>query len=132
VADFAEETSTAYRPHRYQFDDIDIILLDGIFLLKREHRAHFDMTFWVDCSFETALARALERGQEGLPPEETVHAYQTIYFPAQRIHFIRDDPRRAADMIIPNDPRLTVVAPACVTPPPSKGDDGIAPVPGGA
>jgi uridine kinase len=132
VADFAEETATAYRPHQYQFDDVDIILLEGIFLLKRAHRRHFDIALWVDCSFETARERALRRGQEGLPADETIRAYETIYFPAQRIHFVRDDPRRAAHLIIPNDPRLTVAGPSSGGRPPSTAGDGNAPAPGGA
>jgi uridine kinase len=52
------------------------------------------------------LERALARGQERLPPEATIHAYQTIYFPAQELHFTRDNPRNAATAILPNDPRL--------------------------
>jgi uridine kinase len=110
VADFAEETAIAYRPHRYHFEDIDTIVVEGIYLYKRAYRAYFDLAFWVDCTFETALARALRRGQEGLPPDETIRAYQTIYFPASRIHFARDDPRASADFIIPNDPRLMTAA----------------------
>ena len=106
VADFAEETSTKYRKQAYEFEDVDIIVLEGIYLLKRAIRAHFDLTFWVDCTFETALGRALQRGQEGLPAAETVRAYQTIYFPAQHIHLAKDNPRAAADLIIKNDARL--------------------------
>jgi uridine kinase len=52
------------------------------------------------------LERALARGQEGLPPEDTIRAYHTIYFPAQEIHFQRDDPKTAATLVINNDPRL--------------------------
>jgi uridine kinase len=110
VADIAEETATEYRRHTYQFEDIDIIVLEGIYLLKRAYRSTFDLALWVDCSFETALERALQRGQEGLSLAETIRAYQTIYFPAQRIHFARDNPRSAADLIVPNDARLEGVA----------------------
>ncbi|HEU0007994.1 MAG TPA: uridine kinase [Terriglobia bacterium] len=106
VADFAEESATEYRKQVYDFEDVDIIVLEGIYLLKRALCAHFDLTFWVDCTFETALGRALQRGQEGLPAAETVRAYETIFFPAQRIHFAKDNPRAAADLIINNDPRL--------------------------
>jgi uridine kinase len=106
VMEYAEETATTYRPHTYAFEEIDIIVMEGIFLFKRAYRGQFDLTCWIDCSFETALERALERGQEGLPPEETVRAYETIYFPAQRIHFERDTPREGAMEILPNDPRL--------------------------
>jgi uridine kinase len=101
--DFAEETATAFRKHRYVFRDIDVVLLEGIFLLKQAYRHHFDLTIWVDCSFETALQRAINRGQEGLPPAGTIRAFETIYFPAQRIHLARDNPREAADIVSTND-----------------------------
>jgi uridine kinase len=61
----------------------------------------------VDCTFETALERAVSRGQEGLSPDDTVRAYRTLYFPAQEIHLERDEPRAAATAIICNDPRLS-------------------------
>jgi len=104
--DYAEETATEYRRHLYEFADIEVIVLEGIYLLKRAFRAHYDLAVWVECSFETALERAIARAQESLPPEETVRAYRTIYFPAQEIHFQRDDPRGAATVIVNNDPRL--------------------------
>src|SRR5262249_20829877 len=91
-------------PHTYDFQDVEVILLEGIFLLKRELRREYDLAFWVECSFETALERALARNQEGLPTEEIVRDYHTIYFPAERIHLDRDDPRASVDGIIPNDP----------------------------
>jgi uridine kinase len=91
------------RKHSYEFRRIDIVLLEGIFILKRGYREHFDLTAWVECPFDIALERAIERGQEGLRPAETIRAFSTIYFPAQRIHFDRDNPQTAADFIIQND-----------------------------
>jgi uridine kinase len=102
-SDFTEETATTFRKHRYAFRSIDIILLEGIFLFKRMYRDHFDLKVWIDCSFATALRRAMARRQEGLPPQEAKRAFETIYFPAQRIHLNRDDPRREADLILHND-----------------------------
>jgi uridine kinase len=106
VSRFVEETATRYRPQLYDFHDIDVVLLEGIFIFKRAYRPHFDLAVWVDCTFDTALERALERAQEGLPPAETRAAYEAIYFPAQRLHLERDDPRNSADLIMANDPRL--------------------------
>lgn len=106
VADFAEETAKRYRKHTYSFKNPDVVLVEGIFLFKSEYRKLFDLAIWVDCSFSTALARALERKQEGLPLALTLRAYDTIYFPAQRIHFEKDHPREAADLIFANDPYL--------------------------
>lgn len=103
TADLAEETATEFREHNYLFDDIDIILLEGIFLFKKPYADLFDLRIWVDCSFETALSRAIVRSQEGLPTEETIAAYSTIYFPAQRLHFWLDSPREVSDLILQND-----------------------------
>lgn len=103
VADCGDPKAIVHRKHHYVFDRIDIVLLEGIFLFKREYRDQFDLKVWVDCSFETALRRAIARGQEGLPPEETRRAFETIYFPAQRIHLARDCPVDAVDLILAND-----------------------------
>src|SRR6266700_5447914 len=102
-SDFAEETATTFRKHCYAFRNIDIVLLEGIFLFKPAYRRHFDLKVWIDCSFATALRRAMARGQEGLPPQEAKRAFETIYFPAQRIHLARDNPRKAADIVFTNE-----------------------------
>jgi uridine kinase len=90
----AEETASAYYQHLYTFHDVDVIILEGIYLLKRVFRSYYDLAFWVECCFETALIRALRRGQEGLPLDETIRAYRTIYFPARYTHFALDAPNR--------------------------------------
>jgi len=99
-----EETATAYQRRVHAYDDIDVIVLEGIFLLKPELRGYYDLSVWIECGFATALARAVPRAQEGLSPQDTIRVYETTYFPAQRIHFARDDPRRAATLIVDNDP----------------------------
>jgi uridine kinase len=106
VADYTDETALGYRRHLYEFRDVDVILLEGILLLKQAYRPRYDLSFWIDCTFETALERAISRAQEGLTAAETVRAYETIYFPAQRIHLDRDWPRSMAHLW-PNDPRLS-------------------------
>ena len=71
---------------------------------------HYDYSVWVNCTFETAMERAIARAQEGLSPSDTTAAYQGIYFPAQRIHFFEDDPVSAATVILNNDHRLDASA----------------------
>jgi uridine kinase len=93
-------------PATYEFADIDVIVLEGAYLLKRQYRDHYDLSVWIECTFETALERALRRNQEGQSEAEIRHDYATIYFPAQELHFARDDPRGYADYILNNDPRL--------------------------
>lgn len=103
VADFVEETASDYRKHTYDFKDVSVVLVEGIFLFKPQYRRYFDLTIWIDCSFPTALARAINRAQEGLSPANTIAAYDTIYFPAQRIHLAQDKPREHADLIYENN-----------------------------
>jgi uridine kinase len=91
--------------HELRLADVDVLLLDGIFLLKRELRDRYDFSVWVDCSFETALERAIARNQEGLSEEEIVRDYSTIYFAAQELHMRLDDPRSHADLVVSSDPR---------------------------
>jgi uridine kinase len=105
-ADLAEETANTYHKYVYEFRDIDVILLEGVYLLKRAFTAYYDFSIWLECTFETALERAIARAQEGLPLGETVKAYHEIYFPAERIHFERADPKGAATIVLANDPRL--------------------------
>jgi uridine kinase len=102
VADFTEETASAYRKHLYSFENVDVVLLEGIFLFKRELRQRYDFRLWIDCSFETALERAIARSQEGLAASATIAAYENIYFPAERVHFERDAPRDGADLVYAN------------------------------
>lgn len=102
-ADFVEETASDYRKHTYDYRDVSVALIEGIFLFKAQYRKYFDLAIWVDCSFPTALARAIDRAQEGLSPANTIAAYDTIYFPAQRIHLAQDKPRENADLIFEND-----------------------------
>ena len=103
VADFVEETASQYRKHTYDVKNVSVVLVEGIFLFKPQYRKYFDLTIWIDCSFPTALARAIARAQEGLSAANTIAAYETIYFPAQRIHLTRDKPRENADLIFEND-----------------------------
>jgi len=102
-ADVVEEIASNYRNHTYHFRDVPVVLVEGIFLFKPQYRKYFDLAIWIDCSFPTALVRAIDRAQEGLSPANTIAAYERIYFPAQRIHLDQDKPRENADLIFEND-----------------------------
>lgn len=95
-----------FYPRQYRFENVDVVLLEGTFLLKHEFVQRYDLRFWVACSFETALGRAHVRNQEGLTREELERDYRRICFPAQRLHFERDKPRLCSDVVVVNDPLL--------------------------
>ncbi|MGK7942389.1 MAG: uridine kinase [Crocosphaera sp.] len=101
--DLIDLKTDKFYSYTYDLQDIDIIIFEGIFLFKEPFIKEYDLTLWIDCSFETALKRALLRGQEGLTEEQTIHDYETIYFVAQAIHSKQDNPREVASLIIHND-----------------------------
>jgi uridine kinase len=84
---------------RYNFRDVDVVLVEGIFLLRRDLRERYDLSIWLECTLQTALARALRR-KEGLEEDELRHDYRQVYFAAQRVHLSRDEPKQAADLVL--------------------------------
>ena len=96
--------------HTFHYEDVDIVILEGIFIFKQQYQHHFDFRCWVECPFDVALERALRRNQEGLSQQSLIHAYETIYFPAQRLHFAADRPFDGVDFVFHNaddDAQLT-------------------------
>jgi hypothetical protein len=57
--------TAVYRTYCPGVITIDVPLLEGIYLLKRAFQRYYDVSIWIACSLETALQRALARGQEG-------------------------------------------------------------------
>lgn len=92
-----------YDEFDYRYEDVDVVLLEGIFLLQPRFDVLYDLCLWVDCSFESALRRALSRNVERLPPDRLRADYLTIYHAAQRHHIAVDAPRARADFTIAND-----------------------------
>ncbi len=87
----------------YDYKDIDFLFVEGILLFKKRFLLHYDFKIWIDCSFETGLKRAIQRNVENLDEARLIHDYDTYYYAAQQLHFERDDPQKAADVIFCND-----------------------------
>lgn len=95
-----------YLPLRFDHESIDVILLEGIFLFKKQYQGRFDLRVWIDCSFETAMRRAIRRNQEQIHESEIRRDYEVIYYPAQRLHFKKDKPQVCAEVTIRNDDQI--------------------------
>lgn len=92
-----------YYPLVYDYPAPDLIILEGILLFKSGYLPFYDVKIWIQCSFETALQRALDRNTENLEPGQLFHDYEIYYHAAQRLHFRRDKPWEKADIIFNND-----------------------------
>jgi uridine kinase len=98
-----------YFDFTFDFQNIDILLIDAIFLFQQRFLKHYDLKLWIDCSFETGLKRAINRNVERLSNEKLTEDYQTYYYPAQRYHFQKDNPRQLSHLIYCNDKLLGTV-----------------------
>jgi uridine kinase len=84
--------------------DDAILLLDGVFLLRPELRAHWDYRIFVEASFATTVARARSRDLALFGSEdEVVRRYTQRYVPGQRLYLAEARPTAIADAIIAND-----------------------------
>lgn len=73
---------------------VGIVLIEGVFAIRRELFSHFDFSVWVECSLKTRVKRALARDGEiaralwekdWLPMEDK---YMKVYDPKSYAHFI--------------------------------------------
>ena len=92
-----------YFDHQFSYQNIDILLLEGIFLFQKRFLERYDLKIWIDCSFETGLKRAMRRNIEKLSEERLVKDYETYYYPARRYHFEKDNPKSLSNIIYCND-----------------------------
>jgi uridine kinase len=82
----------------------DILLFDGIFLLRPELASIWDFSIFLDVNFEMALQRAFQRD---LPlfasPHAILNRYQKRYFPAQQHYLQVHTPVSRANVVIDNN-----------------------------
>jgi len=95
----------ADRDYDFTFNckEIDVLFIEAIFLFQEKYLDYYDYKTWVECSFETALKRAIQRNVEKLEEEKLIQDYNTYYYAAQRYHFEKDNPKAHADFICCND-----------------------------
>ncbi len=81
-----------------------ILLLDGVFLLRPELAGCWDFTIFIQVSFETVLARVVERDRELIGSAQAViERYNKRYIPAQRFYLETCRPAERADIVVIND-----------------------------
>ena len=77
----------------------DIVLVEGVFLLRKELFHWWDLTIWVDVDTSVIMNRAIERDKEYFGDEKTVRrVYESRCLPAQDYHIQRDLPKQKADI----------------------------------
>jgi phosphoglycolate phosphatase-like HAD superfamily hydrolase/uridine kinase len=98
------ETDSYRNIRSYSISPNTIVLLEGVFLFRKELSSYLDYYVYLDISFEECLKRGLERaGKE--------ERYRTKYIPAHKKYLAEYPPSEYADIIIDNStweyPRIT-------------------------
>lgn len=83
--------------------DNAILVLDGVFLMRRELIDLWDLSVFVAVPFAETQRRAVTRDQVLLGDEEAVrHRYAVRYVPGQQLYYGRAHPQEKADVVIDN------------------------------
>ena len=87
------------RTVEYDFNNIDIILIEGVYLLQEAYLDLYDYTCWVESDYDAAFARLagqtnIEQSQEAL-----VNLFELLIKPAGQYHIYTDDPQGHAKSI---------------------------------
>lgn len=101
---FDFRTNTTMRADTAHAAQDAVLLLDGIFLMRPELAGYWDFTIFVQVTFETVLARVIQRDTAYLGDEQAiVRRYRQRYIPAQQRYLETCCPAERADIVIGND-----------------------------
>ncbi|HEU6440016.1 MAG TPA: hypothetical protein VFC12_06215 [Terriglobales bacterium] len=102
VFDFRTDTPVATRVETAPANTI--LVLDGVFLLRRELIDLWEFSVFVAVTFAETQRRAAARDVALLGSEEAVrHRYAVRYVPGQQLYYGRAHPQRKADVVIDNE-----------------------------
>lgn len=75
---------------------VGVIIVEGVFLQRKEWRNFFHYMVYLDCSRETRFLRESEETQKNLPK------FQSRYWKAEEYYLEKESPRDLADFVIRN------------------------------
>ena len=80
-----------------------VILFDGIFMNRDELYGNWDLSIFLDITFDTVIKRALVRDMELFGSEEKIkERYISKYIPGEKIYMELCKPEERADIVIEN------------------------------
>ena len=81
----------------------DILLFDGVFLLRSELKAYWDLAVWVEAPFTATVERAVHRdASDGIDKTAIRARYESRYVPGQHIYIDECQPKENAEVVFDN------------------------------
>ena len=87
------------RTVEYDFNDIDIIIIEGVYLLQEAYLDLYDYTCWVESDFDAAFTRLTGQSYIEQSQEALVNIFELLIKPAGQYHIYTDNPQGHADSI---------------------------------
>jgi uridine kinase len=87
------------RTVEYDFQDIDIIIIEGVYLLQEAYIELYDYTCWVESDYSAAFARLAGQANIEQSQEALVNLYEQLIKPAGQYHIYTDNPQGHANSI---------------------------------
>ena len=87
------------RTVEYDFNNIDIILIEGVYLLQEAYLDLYDYTCWVESDFDAAFKRLAGKRNIEQCQEALVNIFERLIKPAGQYHIYTDNPQGHADSI---------------------------------
>ena len=76
----------------------EVVIVEGIQLLRRERMHHFDVSVWIECTLKDALERARARDREQGHDAKYMKMWDTVWEPRNKEYFDSYSPDRLADV----------------------------------
>ena len=97
----------AIKKNKITITNDTVILFDGIFMNRDELFDSWDLSIFLDVTFDTVLKRALERDIEFLGSKDIVEKkYLNRYIPGEKIYLSKCKPMERANIVIDNNDYL--------------------------
>jgi uridine kinase len=78
----------------------EVVLVEGVRLLRAELERFFDLTVWIDCPIELATARGKERDRRNGVGEQELAIWEQEWDPKERDYFAAFRPDLIADVVL--------------------------------
>lgn len=98
--DLYDKVTDCYDPFDFPVTDNTIIILEGVFLQRKELEGMFDLMIYIDLSEEERLSRVLKRDEYIGSEDDIRRKYEKRYFPAERFYVEKHAPAEKADVVI--------------------------------
>jgi uridine kinase len=87
------------RTVEYNFQNIEIIIIEGVYLLQEAYLDLYDYTCWVESDYDAAFARLVGQSNVEQSQQTLVNLFELLIKPAEQYHIKTDNPEGNAKSI---------------------------------